>query len=183
MKSSKIMCLLGIFLLVAIGCSDDKAQQPLPQFDGSTNNVNNTEQDMSEPDMTAEVDMTEVEDTGPEPDLSVDMPGFLHGTWTVEVLDGDPDVEGVFATITIRHESGAESASGVFKSEFGEGQLGTTTWLDDTLSTGFDIRIDNTTERFGITNGVPDGEDTINGRYSWAENGTFGNVLLTRDDS
>lgn len=188
MKQMKAVLLIAFLCLSAFACSEDKTDTPnFPRVDSGNNDNNQTNNQTNNT-----VDDMEVADTGTDmgpnnngmPDLSVDLnvmqPGFLHGTWTVEVLDGDPEIEGQFATFTFRHEEGEESATGIFKVQAGEGTLNQVLWQDDTLSTSFSIRINNINERFGVSMGTPSDQDTINGRYSWDANGTFGNVQLVR---
>ncbi len=189
MKRIKVVILSSVLALASFACSDDKkSPQQFPGFDtgnnaNNTNNANNPTnnmvEDMDMPD--AEVDMgnnNQMEDVGV--DLNVMTPGFLHGIWTVNVLDGDTEIEGQFATFTFRHEEGETSATGIFKTQLGEGEMNTVEWSEDTLTASFNVRVNNISERFGITMGTADDQNTITGRYSWDKNGTFGDVELVR---
>lgn len=190
MKQQKAVLLIFALCLSMIACSDDKNEQPtFPTFDGgvnntnndnNTNNTNNVEPDMDAVDMAADMEPTNngMPDVGV--DLNVMTPGFLHGTWNVIVETGDPAIEGQFATFTFRHEEGATSATGIYKIQEGQGELGRTDYENDQLTTSFSARINNISETFGITMASPVDQDTIEGDYSWSGNGTFGDVRLER---
>lgn len=155
-------------------CSDDKSNGPsvvvLPDTGNTTNNAQTDMGTTSD----AESDATVTEDFGT--DTNVTMPGFLNGVWVVKVDDVAK------ATLTIRHIEGDEAAVGSFVSQSppSSGLLNAVRWQDDTMSASWNIRVDNTPETFGVSDGIAADLNTITGRYTDSSTGQFTNCVVER---
>ncbi len=158
--------------VVLAACSDDKSTGPsVVVLSDTGNTTNNAQSDMGTTD--AQTDAT-LEDFGT--DTNVTMPGFLNGVWVVKVDDLTK------ATLTIRHIEGEEAATGTYVSQepASSGLLNAVRWQDDTMSASWNIRVDNTPETFGVSDGVAADTNTLNGRYTDSSTGQFTNCVLER---
>lgn len=167
--------LIVIAACVALAaCSDDKSNGPsvvvLP--DTGNNTTNNAQTDMGTADV--QFDATPTEDFGT--DTNVTNPGFLNGVWVVKIEDV------ARATLTIRHIEGEEMASGTFVSQepASAGNLNAVLWQDDKMTASWNIRVDNTSETFGVSDGTAADANTLNARYTDSSTGLFTNCVVER---
>ena len=164
--------LIVIAACVALAaCSDDKSNGPsVVVLPDTGTNTNNGTTDMGS-DVGAD---TSTEDVGT--DTNVTNPGFLNGVWVVKIEDIPR------TTLTIRHIEGEESASGTFVSQqpAASGGLNRVLWQDDKMTASWNIRVDNTTETFGISDGTAADANTLNARYTDSSTGQFTNCVVER---
>jgi opacity protein-like surface antigen len=156
-----------------VACSDDKSNGPsVVVLPDTGNTTNNAQADMGTADV--QFDVTPMEDFGT--DTNVTNPGFLNGVWVVKIDDV------ARATLTIRHVEGEEMASGTFVSQepASSGNLNAVLWQDDKMTASWNIRVDNTSATFGVSDGTAADANTLDARYTDSSTGLFTNCVVER---
>lgn len=191
MMKARLLTVLFVFAF-ALGCSDDKNNNPNVVDPNNTmnnvNNANNTNNANNSNNVNNSNNANNANNVNNMSDMDIDVSGgdgFMNGTWIVRNGNGDE-----IATITMLHIDGQEDIdTGSYSmtvdvdgtpTEF-NGELGASRYTSENVfSTSWTARIDNIAEEWIVSEGEPQSDNELSGRYTSTYQAQFGAVTLER---